>query len=314
MVEEFACPHCGKNLGSSQSPANATLMCPYCQQFFTMAGGGETPPPEVKHHEPKPAETKSSEVGASKIDSPKTDAGDLGAAPSTQTRRAPSVLEPSTKPELLGIDKSSSSISSASLPNVTDNVAGESDSLKAIAPEDRAAKTSGSMADAMGSSDRESIETERISTSPAPLPRPADGSVVSPYIIPPLPRKTAASIVGISIMIAGGVGLLASLLLAIIFTGDNNEVKFVTDNFQPVIVQMDNFQTSLKEITKVEFIESFAFELIVAGCLVFISLAVLWSGDGIRHKKKSAWIALILLVVIVTGGAILADVPPLVLR
>ncbi|MFC1783142.1 hypothetical protein ACFL02_06110 [Planctomycetota bacterium] len=45
MVNEFACPHCGKNLGYPTEPPGTELMCPYCQlSFHFPAGSGSSIP------------------------------------------------------------------------------------------------------------------------------------------------------------------------------------------------------------------------------------------------------------------------------
>ena len=200
-----------------------------------MAGGVETAAPEAKHPESKPAVIKSAEVAAPKIVSPKSAAGDLGAASAAQTQPSPSVLEPLSKPEPLSADQTSSSISPAPQPDVTGNIAGESDTLKAIAPEDRTTKSLGPMADIMASRDPEPIETERISTAGAPLSRPADGSVVSPYVIPQVPTKTGFHFIGIFVISVGIMSILGSVSLASILTANYSDYKPLTDIFQPVI-------------------------------------------------------------------------------
>ncbi|MCP4710192.1 MAG: hypothetical protein GY869_16335, partial [Planctomycetes bacterium] len=166
MVDEFACPHCGKNLGPSQSSVNTTLMCPYCQQFFTMAGGVEKSVPEVKPPESRPVEKKYGDVGGSKVESAKTDGGDLGSG--FQARRAPEIVEPPSEVEILTDDKTSRSTPSAPPSDVGGRVGGESDTLKAIGQEDRLTESLSPMAEIMASRDREPVEIERTSPMPAP--------------------------------------------------------------------------------------------------------------------------------------------------
>ncbi|MCP4708366.1 MAG: hypothetical protein GY869_07065 [Planctomycetes bacterium] len=131
--------------------------------------------------------------------------------------------------------------------------------------------------------------------------------MISPYVIPDVSRKTGSSVGGLLVMIIGGVFFLGSLLLAGIFTAAENELK-LADRFEDVTDLMDEFQSVLVKDYEIEFIGSFGFELIVVGCMVLISMGLMWSGEGIRHKKKSAWITMILMVVIVTGGAILVTI------
>ena len=275
MGEEFACPHCGKNLGPSPSLTNATLMCPYCQQFFTMEGGVESAPAKEISRESGPVAAKPS-VEAPAVDLPKPGPGDM-----------PASAEP---------------------PVFARNVAGESDTLKAIAPEDRTKETFGPGADVIASNGREPAEAEKISAPAAFISRPADESAISPYVIPQLPRKTKSSILGISIMIIGLLGFAASLFLVGILTGNYGDYNLIKDNFQFVIERVENLQTTLHGKIGIAFIMTFGFQMVIAGGLVLISLGLLWAGEGIRYKKKSSWIVLIILIALVSAAGFQAVV------